>query len=199
MERCPACDRVFNKLGDFPIVYISSFSRLEIPEFIGGASHGVHPEREVQAVNRPIPEEVLKLFQESGKKAISHKGVLYTKLKELHSDGVMWYQSLDDVTGIVKNAIALPEVQDSLAALENSVGKEMPTKDILELPAFGRELKIGKYDDLRLSCYDESKAESGLRVAVIKLWGGLSGGSISVAEISQDLARLCYEGRARKQ
>ena len=198
MDKCPTCDRQFERFEDYPLIYLVKFQKIEVPELIGGSSSELHPEKKSrQLSNQPIPKKVLKLFQESGKNVISYDGKVYEKLEQ-HSEGTTWYKSSQDITGIVKRAIVLPEIQGSLSALESFVGKEILTKSILALPAFSRRLRIEDYDDISLLCYGYDEPENGLRVAKINLNGAWSGGSISGAGISQDLAQISYEGRIKR-
>lgn len=201
MDKCPTCDRQFERFEDYPIIYLAKFQKIEVPEFVGSSFSDLHPEKKSKrSGNQPIPKEVFKLFQGSGKKIISYSGRIYERLDEdeLHSEGMTWYQSAQDITEIVKRAIALPEVQDSLSALESLVGKEVLTKTILALPAFSKKLRIEDCDDISLACYGCGEVENELRVAKISLDGAWNGGSISSAGISQDLAQIYYEGRIRK-
>jgi len=194
MEGCPVCSRAFERLEDFPLAYITKFERSEIPELIGSLLKRFHPERKSKMVgNQPLPKNVLRLFQESGKYTLSYEGRVYRKTD--HHHGTQWYESADDVTSTVKKAIAKPEIQASLSALEKFVGKEIPTKDILDLPGFNKVISAGRYNDLSLCVSEIKQIENGLRECSVILTGGWTIGSIRVASINQELVQLGYEGR----
>jgi hypothetical protein len=199
INKCPTCERDFERLEHYPIIYIADFNRVEVPELIGDSFGDLHPEtKSKQSMNEPLPKAVRKLFQETRKDALSYEGVLYQKMECLSHDGLVWYQSSRDITELVKGAVARPQIQETLSALEGYVGQEVLTRKLLALPAFRGGIKSGDYYDLSLSFYDAGQTESGLRICRINLNGGWSGGSISCASLSQDLAEMNYEGRIHK-
>ncbi len=200
MDKCPSCDRSFEGLRDFPLVYISSFRRIVVPSLIGSSHCKLHPETKSAALgNLPIPGAVLELFRESGRKAISYEGMVYRRDNVKSSDGMTWYERSEDVTEIVREALKIPEITGTLSDIEKLfVGKESNTKNILSLSGFAGRFRVRDYADLQLAIYDTRARKEGLREANICLNGGWGGGSVSSASISVDLAELVYEGRVRR-
>lgn len=199
LDKCPTCERKFERLADYPIIYVTSFNRVEIPELIGSSFGALHPETKSKlSLNKPIPKAVRKLFQETGKSMISYDGVLYKRCDKPSSDGLVWYESSRDITEIIRGAISNPKIQESLLALDGFVGQEVLTKKLLALPGFNGKMKTGDYDDLSLSFCEAGQTENGLRICKINLNGGWDGGSISNASLDQQLAQMDYEGRIHK-
>lgn len=198
-DKCLTCGREFEDLTDYPIIYITSLNRVEIPEFIGDSFGELHPAtKSKKSIKEPVPKAVHKLFQETGEAMLSHKGVLYQRLDQPSHDGLVWYRSSRDITEAVKAAISNPQIKQSLLALERLVGREVLTKKLLALPGFRGGIKAGGYDDLSLSFVEAGKTQEGLRICTINLNGGWEGGSMSCASLSQDLAQMNYDGRVHK-
>ncbi len=190
MEKCPHCERKFERLEDFPLIYIIGFERLEIPAIIRSSSSKSYIEKKLKEVgSEPMPREILELFQQSGKKIISHKGVVYEELEGKTKWGVKLYEVSKDITAIVKKAIEMPEIQETLNALESTVGEEWRTLDLLDLPGF-KKFKVGDYGNLFLSFSERNSEHNNLRICKVILE--------DMEVIYQDLAELSYEGRINK-
>ncbi|MBI4143702.1 hypothetical protein HY486_00445 [Candidatus Woesearchaeota archaeon] len=192
---CPTCKRSFKRVEDYPKIYVSSFTRIELPELIGGGHRDFHPEKRVRAcVNNPLPRAVLKLFKDTGKDQVSHEGILYEKHKGRKQE-MVWYESSKDITQAVRNIVSSPPIKASLLALEGFVSKEVAITDIMNLPGVTRRVSTEGYDDLGLLFQPMIWKEDCLESCRVVLCGGWSHSRISHASLSQTLAHMAYEGR----
>ena len=195
-ECCPTCERAFSSYNDYPILYIASFERIPVPELIGSNFGSIFSERKSRrSLNKPLPKEVRKIFEKSGKDKILYEGIIYSKISETFHDGMTHYQSSKDVTVLVKDIISSPKIQETLSSLEGFVGKEVLKNDLLKLPGFNRDICYEPLGDISLHIYDTNTFKDDFRICHVCLDGCWSGGSISSAGLFQDLAEISYEGR----
>ena len=192
MDKCPTCERNFKHINNYPLVYIKSFERLELPELIAGGIGEIYTETKTEGSgNKPLPEEVLELFQQTGKDRVVHEGNVYTKL------GNKRYDCEIDVTDMVKEIISREEVQTALSTLESLVGQELEPKQVLKHPEC-EELVYDEHHSFKLSFMEGEKSD-GYRTSKV----GVSGGQILVHgrtlySISQRIAVIKYEGSLRE-
>ena len=190
---CPTCDRALKKVDDYPLIVISNFERLAIPEII---PHALPKDTYWdQGVDKEIlPEPIKNLFAASGKDTIVHEGMVYQKRcfpPEMH-----YYECSHDVTAVFHEVFDSSLVQDQLKALEQLVGKEITRKELLSFPGFNQYFSQGDYSDFRL-WWGHPIQEGDFSKCNIALIGMRSGGTISVLGLHQDVAQLTYQGKLR--
>lgn len=186
MKKCPACEREFEDIEDFPLVEIVKFKRLKIPKIISGGETIPYIEKKVENFGAEVlPEEVLKLFKESGKNIVAYGGRVYRKEAYQHNN-LQMYTCQEDLTDVVKKAIETKEVKKSLDSIEKLVGKEIRTKKLLRLLEF-KPLAIGKCDEITLEFVNERVKKDYTRIDRVILFNY----DYSI----QDLAELYYKGK----
>jgi len=218
-HKCPTCDREFEELKNFPLIYIDSFERIKLPEYIRSNS-GVQfiPEKvskrnfifwKKQIDNPSIPSEVLRAFREEGKDVVSYNGNIYEISSIFHLRPKMnHYEVSEDLIKVVKEAIQQKQVQEPLSFLETSIKQEIDTRTLVAKISPERRFALGdgnkwnmiieKYNDLSLSLDDCEAEKEGIRTCVINLIGGWGSGSIRFPSFRQSLAQFNYEGRLKK-
>lgn len=143
MENCPACEREFKGIEDYPLIYVVDFKREEFPEAISGSRKKLYypgkNKRGVSTVDE-IPIEVLHLFEETEKDLIVYEGKVWEKTTAY---GAV-YQSSDEIASDkFREAYENPKLQDYLDSLEDFVGRESKTSNIL--PEWERNKHFGVY------------------------------------------------------
>ncbi len=151
MESCPACERKFEELEDYPVVYIERFSEKELPELITSFPISHYKKRTIfgrRKITPPIPKRVIELFDE-GMKQVVYQGMVYNRryrgpIPFLEDEGSIVYTSSKDVTNLVKEALNSSRIKDSLSKLESLVGREIRTSELSGLFKFS--IGVGDYD-----------------------------------------------------
>ena len=207
MDKCHYCERTFGGILDFPVVHINRLDKIPLPEIISGYKNELVREkvrkgflfwREV-VDNPEVPSQVLEQFKTSGKDICRYGGFVYERIR-VPPDiflGDMINKSVD-VTGIVCKAVETNEVRRTMKTLENLIGKEVATADIRKLPGFKNKIALDQFNDFALSFDELNNNEDGLMRCKINLSGPYSGGCLSCAGISVDLAEMQYEGRIKR-
>ena len=194
LVKCPCCLRAFQSIEDYPIVEIVSFSRTEVPKYVGATHCDRYVDRrEAKAFgDDPLPRDVEVLFRKTKRKWVVNQGKLYSRLTRMGKTAQA-YEGSEDLTGIFKESLALPEIQSTLSALEGLVGKKIPTGKLFSLPGFQGKLKVQDWNDICLEIND--REFRGARNADVYLAGGGVGGYMSSAALWQELAKIKYIGR----
>ncbi|HLC78512.1 MAG TPA: hypothetical protein VJH92_05280 [Candidatus Nanoarchaeia archaeon] len=214
MDKCPSCERNFENLEDYPLVYISEFSRAKTPEYVIfplDIKHFYHPKREFahlqddekrgvttfgrNYIDSSIIKEMNRAKIDHGKNHVVIDGYVYRRTK-VSNEG---YDKAPDLTP--KVLIALEKIDSYLSGLESSVGKEVSSLQIL--PRFEKDdyfkesYKIPK-SDFYLLLHDKKAQKEDLGQTDFSLWLlGLNLGSAGGPALTKlcDIARLKYEGR----
>lgn len=186
MKKCPACEREFEGIEDFPLVEIVGFKRLPISKLISRGEIIPYIEKKVENFgSEALPEEVLKLFKESGKNIEVYEGKVYRKEAALYNN-LQTYTCQEDLTDVVKKAIETREVKETLSSIEKLVGKEIRTRKLLKLLDF-EPLTID-HNEITLDFIDEERVKKdGTRISRVTLAGS--------EYFIQDLAELYYIGK----
>lgn len=213
MEKCPACERKFKGIRDFPLIVIHEFRRLEVPETLE-YSNNIHNERIEIATgflwfkkrllvdNPNIPINVL---EDLRKRHDEYKegDKIYRRYFERHTDGTPKRTDHIEVFQISPNRayelMKSPEVLMTLSELEKMVGREVRMDEILALRGFGPDaISYGDVKDIEF-LFSEKASSNALRKSVLGLAADIEdydchlGGS--PIGISQDVAEITYEGR----
>lgn len=195
MDQCPYCERKFEKLSDFPKISVVSFKRFQIPEgieFIDSSNLYVRRPWWCWSPTPRVPEEIADALEKPGSTRVSLRGITYKKARRT-DEGHQFYHGAVDVTSDVKTALQHHEVQRVISTLEDSVGQELLTNDLLTLPAFKKGFG-SKHRDFSLMWREEKHTEN-QRSSKLEMNGAISGGSIVVYGISQEMGLLVYEGQ----
>ena len=140
-ECCPTCERAFTSYKDYPILYIARFERIPVPELIGSNFGTIFSERKSRrSLNKPLPREVRKIFEKSGKDKISYEGTIYKKIGDMFQDGIVLYQSFQDVTELVK--LAVGAVDDGERVTAPLVNPPQPVQLDTVRTAFAAEILV---------------------------------------------------------
>jgi len=194
MDHCPACEREFKGITDFPLVYVASFTRSDLSKlsvyhitvFFGPNS---------KMCNERPPALVLDFFRDRTAAAeFFHEGWKWTLEGE-------WDRGLYRRENPDHKAMVVGKISPYLDSLEKLVGKEAPIAQIMPPFPQGGYFKDAYFipDSSNHLMFDEKeKSPSGLRVSEIHLMGrGPNLGSAGGPTI-QSLAKLGvleYEGR----
>lgn len=191
MEKCPTCERKFERLQDYPSVYVISFERLQIPEFI---RQNEPPAQRLTSWH--VPRQVRKKFRDNSETSEIHwEGKLYSKSPR---EKRVYYVS-SDVASTIRKILAFPIVERTLQELEALVGKEMRTKEFEDSFGFRNVAdRIGNYPDIRIafSSKQQNNSQGIARFYVSDAW---LGGSMTSPNIMADIAQLSYEGRTHQK
>jgi len=142
MDNCPACEREFKGIEDFPRIYVVNFQREEFPEAVGGGMRTCYTEKggdyDVSGHDysrirtKKLPGEVLRLFRGTEKDLLVHDRILWEKENvEGLVDDVRTYFSSEDITSKVREVYESPALQTYLDSLEGFVGRELSSEDFL--------------------------------------------------------------------
>lgn len=193
MDKCPCCERKFQSIYEFPLIYLSSFERLEVKEtileFQGNLRERIFKKgwfSTKELDNPAIPREVIDSYRRCGVGTLKVGKMLY----ERRLDPVAFYQVSEDVTDAARPAIDSLAVKDALSFLESLVDKEIDPNILKErfqrcdIPGFGRNFCL--YLNIGIPLQDGST-------------GGLLLGDRHESSISKlaPLARFKYDGRLR--
>ena len=199
-DKCPTCEREFQNLDDYPLIYVASFNRGSIPAdlkfpfydwtiFVGPNSKNCN--------ERP-PSEILDFFKNNnGAKEFKYNGWKWT-LKGEWEDGHYHRENPD------QREIIVVRLNPYLDSLDGLVGREVPKAELL--PQFQRDGRFRHAFNIPDTAYqfmfnEQGKTPTGLRVTELQLMGeGVNLGSAGGPTI-QSLAKvghLEYEGRVRK-
>jgi len=212
MESCPACERKFEKFGDYPVIRIERFSRIEMPELITGFPTHHYAKRTIlgrKKIKPPIQKKVLKLFDE-GMKEVIYQGRVYNRTYKrailfLEDEGSVVYTSAKDVTNFVKEALNSSRIKNSLSELENLVGKDIRTSDLVGL--FKSVIEVGDYGKVSLSISqhslvkEEKSVNNDSRKCQIFLWRSLTSEDCypyDDADFNTSVAEFFYKGKINK-
>lgn len=200
VDKCPACEREFKSLNDYPLIYVASFNRKSIPSDLKFPFHDwtlfVGPNSEVN--NERPPAEVLDFFKQNrGAKQFEYNGWKW-KLNGKWENGHYMRENPD------QKEIIITKLNPYLDKLESLVGKEVPKAELL--PHFPRDsyfkCSFAIPDTAYQLMFDEQrKTQLGLRTTKLHIMGegpnlGSAGGPTiqSLAKIGH----LEYEGRIKK-
>ena len=201
MEKCPACEREFESIHDYPRIYVRDFKRLELPEIIEGRgdySFLIEKETDGSRLRRKgvLPENVRKGFEDSERKILTYEGMVYRKVHFDQQENIWMYSAREDVTGLVNEVVSRQQVQDALNSLESQVGKEVVVGDLSK--NFPSGMSAGDYNDFGLSFVEGHNLRKNGSAVSISLLAGCDVGTLTSWEIGQNLANLYYEGRINK-
>jgi len=199
VDQCPTCEREFQRLDDYPLIYVASFDRMEIPADLKFPFYNrvvfVGPNSE--ASNERPPEAVLDFFK-GNKKAeeFEYEGWKWTKRGKWDT-GSYNRQNLD------QRKIIIASLNPYLDDLEGLVGKEVPRAELLpQFPRDGYFSYSFKIPDTayQLMFDEQGKTPAGLRITELRLMGegpnfGSAGGP-TIQSLAQ-VGKLGYEGRVR--
>ena len=136
MDRCPSCERPFEKMQDFPLIYMVKFQRLEIPDGLvfPNADDIVFLGPEYKSKDRTPPTQVLNYFRDNPKGTkFEHEGWTWRKQPETKWSNC--YYSREEVN--IKDKL-LSQLNPYLEKLEQRVSLEIKVIDVLpELRAVG--------------------------------------------------------------
>ena len=200
IDQCPTCERQFQELDDYPLIYVVSFNRRGIPVdlkfpfydftlFIGPNS---------EASNEKPPKAVLDFFK-GNKQAekFEYKGWKWTKQGNWDT-GIYKRKNLD------QREIIVASLNPYLDSLEGFVGKEVLRSELL--PQFPRDRYFRYSFGIPNTAYqlmfsEKGKTPAGLRIAELHLMGkgpnlGSAGGP-TIRSLAQ-VGKLGYEGRVRQ-
>lgn len=182
-DKCPTCEHKLEGILDFPKILIVQFSRTKFPDLIGSKCGDFYEDKDMADLERFTSKEFAeKLKNSSGERITFEKFIFY---KDKHEEKIGYWR-LVNITDSVNKALQLPQVEDYLKGLEESVGKEIPRAKIIP-PDIEKETKLRLY----LSGRENNQY-------AINLFGDYMDvfhGSHSVALVNKDIATLMYEGR----
>ncbi|MBS3086897.1 hypothetical protein J4422_04310 [Candidatus Pacearchaeota archaeon] len=199
-DKCPTCEREFQGLQDYPLIYVAKFERVEIPTDLVlpfyDAAIFVGPNSD--AVNKRPPQEVLEFFKKNEReKGYVHNGWKWS-LKGKWDIGNYHREQPD------QRPIVVAKLNPYLETLDSLVGKEVEKSQLL--PNFEREGYFRYAFNIpdtayQLMFYEQEKTPVGLRIAELKLMGegpnlGSAGGP--TIQALAKIGHLEYEGRIRK-
>tara|TARA_Y100000310_G_C20421989_1_gene687112 strand:- start:113 stop:721 length:609 start_codon:yes stop_codon:yes gene_type:complete len=201
VDECPTCEREFQKLDDYPLIYVASFDRSDIPADLKFPFYDwtvfVGPNSE--AGNERPPEAVLDFFK-GNKKAeeFEYQGWKWTKQGK-------WDRGSYHRENLDQREIIVASLNPYLDNLEGLVGKEVPRAELL--PQFPKDgyfsYSFGIPDTAyQLMFSEEGKNPAGLRIAELHIMGegpnlGSAGGP-TIQSLAQ-VGKLGYEGRVRQK
>lgn len=138
-DRCQACDRKFERISDYPLVYVAKFERLDIPSGIVFPDYNptayVGPKSEFK--NPRPPQEVLNFFKENKRaEEFEHEGCTWHR--EGKWDSGYYHRSRNYVKEVI-----LAQLNPYFDTLKKLVGQEVPTTQVL--PHFGFEITRDRY------------------------------------------------------
>lgn len=194
-DRCPACEREFTSLYDYPRVYISKIVRTEAPADLKIPGQirilFVHPAKEFG--NAKLPQRVVELF---GSPLVNGSGQEYVEDKK----GWSWSRFADQPEATldqnyfrlfrqdVSNIICL-KADKFLTSLNEMTGREVSTQLLHppKLPIVQQFLTFAEVD----TTFGERRSEDGFRKANLLLKRGSVGGIYRII----NFGTLYYEGR----
>jgi len=207
LSECPSCSRGFGELEDFPIIYLRSVKRQEIPSDVVFLYEEceIFVDPDSSLVNKKAPKEVVEFFKQNPPK----KGVPYwhQDSKKFNFNGWGWRagksgnetnynRSQED-----QKLIILKYLNPYLDSLETFVGREVPRSHFL--PPFNRNNYFQWAFDIPETGYQFGICEDNnhSRKADLAIFGeGLNMGSAGGPTLSQivTVAKIEYEGRLNK-
>jgi hypothetical protein len=223
MEKCPYCERKFEWIKDFPVIYINQFQKLEVPETLKISRGYPLPDKVYKNLfldlvrrvvdNPKIPKEVLRELRKSRAPEVkvkhgnsiysiehSLKGYFFDCVPREHPKSAIPISVMDIISNKAIELLKSPDVQKTLSQLEAMVGKEVRTKEIFSLQGFDeKRIKYAGLNDIQFMFRGEEILENGLRKLKLGLAAEVDeydchlGGS--PIGIYQNLAEIIYEGR----
>lgn len=198
-ENCPVCARRFEKLEDFPIIYLRNIKRQEIPSDLvfPYRDFEIYVDQESRNVNEKVPKEVEEFFRKN------------REAKEFEYEGWIWeiskFGTNNNYYRSQKNqrSIIVKHLNNYLNVIEKLVGKEIPAAHFL--PQFNRD----SYFDFAYSIpetgyqimFSEKEKRGEIRNTELIIMGegpnlGSAGGP--TLEDLSIIAEIEYEGRLLK-
>ena len=129
--KCSTCDRIFERISEYPLVYLAKFERLDIPSGI------IFPDRSKLLYASPesdlnyprTSKRVLDFFKDNKRaEEFEHEG--YTWHREGKWNSGYYYRSKNDTRDLI-----LAQLNPYFDTLDGLVGQEVPTAQVL--PSFG--------------------------------------------------------------
>jgi len=200
IDQCPTCERQFQELDDYPLIYVASFNRRGIPADLKFPFYDftlfIGPNSEAGS-ERP-PAEVLGFFKQNKRnKHLEYNGWKWT-LEGKWEDGHYHRENPD------QREIIVASLNPYLDSLEGFVGKEVLRSELL--PQFPRDRYFRYSFGIPNTAYqlmfsEKGKTPAGLRIAELHLMGkgpnlGSAGGP-TIRSLAQ-VGKLGYEGRVRQ-
>jgi len=200
IDKCPTCEREFQSLDDYPLIYIASFNRGSIPVDLKFPFYDrtifVGPNSKVD--NERPPVEVLDFFKHNREaKQFEYNDWKWT-LEGKWENGRYNRENPD------QREIIIARLNPYLEFLDSLVGREVPKEDLL--PQFPRNDWFGYSFNIPDTTYqlmfdEQGKTPAGLRIAEFQLMGegpnlGSAGGP-TIQRLAK-VGHLEYEGRLRK-
>lgn len=154
MDTCPSCERKFEKITDFPTVFIKQFKMFD---FSNGSIHGFPSVSYVNKklswslrrgyrrgeIPRVLPQGLFEQLEDKPRfDSVSHEGLFYIKVGPMHdAPGINHYYAYPDMTDVAKKALASDTLKIELTKLEQLVGKTVRTSELTPFAdGFGRYL-----------------------------------------------------------
>ena len=203
---CPMCRREFEDISDYPVVFMKSFERLELPEFVPGYFKGrdrfVDPSQKSKS-HPQLPKRIADLFTD-GKTIVSYKRYIYEKYKDFEGRRKlqMYTKSRDETSSLLK-IVKSKRVQNCLARLEEMVGKKVAFEQIRNILYEGchRGSRAMKPLGFRLSARDVpydglESPELGIDFVTLKTKNGMGDRELKDYDVyssSADIARITYK------
>ena len=222
MDKCPTCERKFEKIEDFPLIHINSVSILEpekVPETIPSWYDEDLLEKKTKGWKREIvPAEVLAYFKENPDKdeLIHSDSFIYKRpfedTKEYkerdgnkvpQSNNPKFWKRSQNYSAIIKKLIEKSRLTNYFKSLEQLVGKEVQRAQIF--PKFEKDEYFRCTFEIPGTDYNlgfsENKTRKGIRKAKLIIMGqGPNLGSAGGPTLSELLTvgKIEYEGRIKK-
>lgn len=141
METETICQKKFDNLRDFNLIYINNFERLAIPRIIKGNFLKRFPQKQTKSLlffkkevdNAELPKEILDVLKTD--ESYAHEGIIYKKVLDIET-GEVYYDSFNDETERIDQILEIPQIKNTLNILESAVRKPALTRDFLSLPGF---------------------------------------------------------------
>jgi hypothetical protein len=197
-DKCPTCEREFQSLDDYPLIYVASFNRESIPADLKFPFYDwtifVGPNSELS--NKRPPAEILEFFKNKRKaKKFEYNGWKWT-LEGKWENGKYLRENPDQRETIVAG------LNPYLDSLDGLVGREVPKAELLpQFPRDGYFRHAFNIPDTayQLMFHEQGKTPAGLRIAELYLMdeGPNLGGGPTIHCLTK-VGHLEYEGRVRK-
>ena len=221
MDNCPACERRFEGINDFPIVYITSVSIIkpqDVPKAVPNWYHEDMLEKETEGWNRKIvPSQVLNFFKRSpDKDELVHSEFVYTRPWEDQKENrglpakalnrpKFWHTSFNFAPFIKKLMTENTSVKQYFSTLDELVGHEVQTLRVIPSWQYYSHHQVYTIPDsgaglmLQLSESKEKPSDNRVTELHIHCQGPNAGraGGASTHELLK-IGEIQYEGRIRK-
>ena len=211
-HKCPTCERTFEGISDYPLVYVAKFERLNIPSGVVLPDHSpeIYVGPNSKCGNERPPQEVLDFFK-GHKRAENFEHEGYTWHRQGNWDSGSYYRSRKDA-----NEFIVAQLAPYFDTLEGLVGKEVPRTEVLpkfgdvryghcRIPDTSYDLNLQELDggwgrqmleQEKLQVPDLKTTQPTRKLAFVITQS--DGGSISVVHFLATVGGLAYEGRVRK-